>query len=300
MILGETLTLRHEVSAAAAFVISSPEIDVYDAGGTKVVDDAAASVDTSDPLAQILSYAFTPSSVGEYRAVFRCVIGGQTRFFEQGVTVKAVATATVQDYLRNLLDDEDPSNQYWSDSELAMYLARWRRSVVLPGLGTGNVTGLPSGAAFAATRGPHAGNPDDAFLTPSPDYKTFRAAEHLRFWASSPAPVVYVGGVKVTGDADWAYTVDALNGAVTFTTVDGTVGASVHPLLGVSAAFDHFPVYEIAFEALTVAMGQWASVQEVQTSSMRVRRATLRDAYQRVCRLRQMGQPKSIARSRPR
>jgi hypothetical protein len=206
---------------------------------------------------------------------------------------------TVRQYLRNLLDDEDPTAYYWSDDELDSYLAHWRRSVVVPEFSSAAIHSIPS-TSFAAPGSQQASDVADAQLVPSPDRKTFRAAPHLRFWASTPAPVVYVGGSKVTGDADWTYTTDVVNGSITFTKVDGATGEAVHPGYGVRAAFDYFPLYEVAFEALGVAMGQWASVQEVQTSSMRVRRATIRDAYQRVKRLRDLGQPREIARRRPR
>lgn len=301
MILGETTEIREEVSADAAFTISQAKIDIYNAAGTKVVDNATATIDDTDDTAQILSYAFTPAATGNYLAVFRVTIGSQVRFFEQGMRVESPATVTVEDYLRNLLDDEDPSAYYWQDNELAMYLARHVRTVFVADVASETVHEVPSDTRFAyQSPGAVNGDPVDSALFPAPDRKTFRAAPHLRFWSASPAPVVYVGGAKITGATGWAYSLDYVNGAITFTTVDSSAGAAINPAYSVQAGFDFYPLHEIAHEALTTALAQWSATAEVQTPTMRVRRASMMDALRRVDAMRQKGYAPSLRRALPR
>lgn len=117
MILGETLVLREEVSASAAFVVASATIDIYNAAGTKVVDNQSAAVDDTDTDTQIITYAFTPAATGRYTAAFKVTVGSEVRLFRQQVVVESVVPLYpgVYPYIRTRLQD---SLEGIEDSEL--------------------------------------------------------------------------------------------------------------------------------------------------------------------------------------
>lgn len=90
MYLGETLLIREEVSTpdGSAFTIASALLNVYNAAGDLVTGPVTAAIDDTDESAQVLSYPWSASAVGVYRAVFTAIIGTQTRLFAQDVGVR--------------------------------------------------------------------------------------------------------------------------------------------------------------------------------------------------------------------
>jgi hypothetical protein len=218
-------------------------------------------------------------------------------------TVGGTATVrgAVHNYLRALLDDQilhgSASAPFWDDAELTAALSKHRRAVTLADFASETIHDVPSAAGTRYASAYTSSAPFDptvSVLSADPDFKTFRAQDRYRFWASSPTPVIFVGGVKVTGSGDWTYTVDHVAGSVTFSEVDGEAGAAISAVYPVQASFAYYPLYEVAYELITVAMGQWASVAMIDRAGTRMQRADLEKALKRVCMLRDLGQPRTV------
>lgn len=210
--------------------------------------------------------------------------------------------STVRDYVRSLCDDDltfdeetgEPNTLYWQDEEIDRYLEAERKSVSpwrtgeWPG-------GLIGGGGIAPSLWEVGAVRQASILDPSPDGLRFQARVPYRCWASSPSPKVWVSGIEATSGNGYTYSVNALEGTVTFSALPN--GAEeIGPGEVVFAAFDYFAVYESAHTMINIAMGQWASVMYVKTSAQTTMRSRLRDALARVEILRRKGRIRPRAR----
>jgi hypothetical protein len=205
-------------------------------------------------------------------------------------------------YLRDLVDDaitESNSDGFWSDAELWEALEVERRSVQPWTEGDagnsfwfGENTG---GSMDALSTWWNVARYDLQRLNPAskldagPGFTRYQVRPPYRFWAETPAPVIYVNGGEATA-AGFTYTLDSFAGAVTFTAFpNGASALSVGDT--VTAAFDRYLVYEAAYTLIMVAMGQWAAVMETSKNGVQMSRARLSDSMDRVERLRRKGRP---------
>ena len=106
--IGETALLSHVVNFESAATIASVSVDIYNAGRTKVVADAAGTVDSAGAATEhTVSYLWTPSVAGDYVYHLRYVVGTQTYGIRGEVTVLSVVSVfdrwirRVYDWLRD-------------------------------------------------------------------------------------------------------------------------------------------------------------------------------------------------------
>lgn len=134
MFYGDTETIRKQLTADADFVISAARVNIYNAAGTKVVDDADGVFSLVADTTQIVSYLFTPPAVGRYTVVFTITVGTETRQLREIVDALPVLQdgyPTAEDLAERIrglgIIDEDQLLALRLDTKISAAVTTWEQ-----------------------------------------------------------------------------------------------------------------------------------------------------------------------------
>jgi hypothetical protein len=239
MQVGETIRVAENLTAAAAFTITSATHVVTNEATGAVVVSGSATITGAGTANQTISFLFTPASAAVFLVTFTYAVSGETILVHQRLiaTVSPSGLEILRQQLRGLIGDPASPTQTFTNDELEFILDCWRR-------------------------------PQDAVaLTPVASYSPSAGKQYLTHVSEFPFWSTQVTFQSSTYASLTPATADPVRGRWTFSTEPD------YPVLATGSVYD---LYGAASDALAVWANKKARDYDFESNTQRFKRSQMR------------------------